>query len=371
MFSDQSIANLQASLESGRPAAGPTDVQILPTPRCNAACAFCPLQDKTEPVAAELRRFSLYRSDLSGGLLDRLADDLYHLGGLKRLTLTGGEPLLYTFLIPAVFQFARTFSEAELTVVTNGIKLGNYAAFLVHAGVRNLNVSVNAGTPESYRLQNPAAAPDELERIEAGIAAVIAARKKSGKGSPKVTLTAVLTRASAGEVNALFELGRRTGADAVTFLPLMEIRLPDRAVNCKLKVTPEQFQRFQDDIARCGELAREAGFYLGYGREFQESGVITSGDLYRRQPCYLGHTFAAIYPNGDVRPCCHCEPIMGNLTRHSFAEIWNSDPYARQRQLMQSIQTTGPLDGCLCAECGHCYENREYHRRLKGGDGGF
>ena len=40
--------------------------------------------------------------ELRAQLLDRLADDLYYLGGLERLTITGGEPLVRKGLLPFI-----------------------------------------------------------------------------------------------------------------------------------------------------------------------------------------------------------------------------------------------------------------------------
>lgn len=364
MFSEESISSLRDSLAAGRPEAGPTDVQVLPTPRCNASCRFCPLQS-AESLAGHAPRFSMYQSDLPGGLLDRLADDLYYLGGLRRLTITGGEPLLYSHFIPMVFQFGRSFPEAELMVVTNGIRLKNFGAFFAHAGLSSLHVSINAGSDITYREQNPEARPETFDEIVAGIETVIKERRRLKTGTPRVTLSVVLTRSSAADVESLYELGRRTGVDAVTFVPLMEIRTPNAAVNSGLRVSKEEFQRFLGDVARFSDLALGLGFYLGYAGADEDGGVIGSGGLYLRQPCYAGYTFAAIYPNGDVRPCCHCEPVMGNLTESSFIEIWNSPRYQEQRKKMLDIRTAGKdLAGCFCGECGYLYENREYRRLI-------
>jgi len=366
MFDDKSIGAIKESVDKGEPGAGPMDVQIIPTPRCNAACAFCPLHAIPEPLIGQTPRFNTYKEDLPGGLLDRLADDLYYLGGLRRVTITGGEPLLYSHIIPVVFQFSMSFPETELAVVTNGIKLKKFASFFVHAGLDNLTVSINAGSEQTYKRQNPMAAAGAFDQVLAGVAAVTDARKKSGKDKPRVNLSVVLTRNSIGDVEDLFEIGRRRRVDAVTFVPLMEIRLKGGAANTALKAEAGALARFTDEVSLFADKARDEGFFLGYADGDEDAGVITSGDLYKRQPCYTGYAFAAIYPNGDVRPCCHCEPIMGNLTRQSFAEIWRGEEYARFRERALEIQEGPELEGCLCGECGYCYENREIHKGVAG-----
>lgn len=365
MFSDESIKNLKDSIIADNPATGPVDVQILPTPRCNANCAFCPLCAIPEHLMKHTPRFHTYKSDLPGGLIDRLADDLYHLGGLKRMTITGGEPLLYSFIVPVVYGFSNSFPDTKMTIVTNGIKLAPVAPFFVHLGVDNITVSINAGSAKSYQAQNPGAGSGVFDEVVAGVSALNEAKKKRGFNKPHVTLSAVLTRASAGDVEALFEIGKKTGADAVTYVPLMEVRLAGESVNENLIVQPDRFKKFLDDVGRFSEPAKNEGIYLGYAGGQDDKGVMQSRGLYRSQPCYSGHTFAAIYPNGDVRPCCHCESIMGNLQEASFIDIWTSKKYQEYRARMLNIQEHGSeLDGCLCHECGYTYENSEFHRRL-------
>jgi radical SAM protein with 4Fe4S-binding SPASM domain len=364
MFSKKSINNLDASIKSGKLETGPTDIQILPTPHCNASCVFCPLISKSKGLMEQAPRFNMYDNDLSGGLLDRLADDLYHMGGLKRVTLTGGEPLLYKFLIPLVFQFRSSFKETELSIVTNGILLNMYAQFFANIGLQNLTVSLNAGTQESYAMQNPGAGKTTFHKILDSVATVVAQRNSLKKDNPKTTLSVVLTKHNAQDVEALFDIGRKIGVDAVTFVPLMKIMLGDEEVNRELVVSEDQLSKFKEDVVTYSELALEEGFYLGYAGKPDDDGTINNSGLYKNQPCYSAHSFAAIYPNGDVRPCCHCEPVMGNLTKYSFSEIWNSKKYQSMRERMLNIQNEGIIDGCLCDECGYSYENAEFHRLL-------
>lgn len=364
MFSDKSVLNMAASVEAGEPLAGPADIQILPTPRCNAACGFCPLHAIPGRLMRHAPRFNTYKSDLPGGLLDRLVDDLYFLGGLERVTFTGGEPLLYSHVVPMIFVFRQAFPEAETTLVTNGIRLRRFAHFLCMAGVSNVSVSVNAGCEETYRRQNPGAGAGVFEEVIAGVAELAEARAKSGADKPRIGLTAVLTSHSAADAEKLRELGQKIGADSITFIPLMEIRMEGERVNSGLAAGPDLYARFREELARCAERSAREGFFMGYADADEDRGVITSGDLYSRQPCYSGYAFAAIYPNGDVRPCCHCEPVMGNLTRQSFIDIWRSERYREARRRMLEIAERGYPKGCLCGECGYAHENREFHRLL-------
>ncbi len=364
MFDNESLDNLQQSIKKGRPETGPLDVQILPTSRCNATCAFCPLHCIPASLLKHTPRFAGPHRDLPGGLLDRLADDLYRLGGLQRLTITGGEPLLYNLIMPAVFQFSRSFEKANMSIVTNGIRLKSFAEFFARSKMADLTVSLNAGNAETYKKQNPAASSATFNEILDAVSMLCNERQKTGPEKPRVTLSVVLSRYSAGDVADLFEIGRKTGADAVTFIPLMRFMIEGHESTADLRVGEEDFRRFLDEIDRYSGSASEEGFYLGYGGSRDDGGVLDAGELYTRQPCYAGYAFAAVFPNGDVRPCCHCEPVMGNLKNASFGEIWHSDRYQEYRNRMLDMEEKGSLPGCLCRECGYLFENAQIHRGL-------
>jgi len=364
MFDSESLNNLKQSIKKGRPETGPLDVQILPTSRCNAACVFCPLHCIPGPLLKHTPRFDGPPRDLPGGLLDRIADDLYHLGGLQRLTITGGEPLLYNLVLPAVFQFGRSFEKADMSIVTNGIRLKSFAEFFARSKMADLTVSLNAGNTETYKKQNPAASAATFDEIIEAVSMLCNERKKTGSAKPRVTLSVVLSRYSAGDVADLFEIGRKTGVDAVTFIPLMRFMIEGHESTADFRAGDDDFRRFLDEIDRYSGPAAGEGFYLGYGGCRDDCGVLDAGELYTRQPCYAGYAFAAVFPNGDVRPCCHCEPVMGNLKNASFSEIWHSDRYREYRERMLAIDEKGLLPGCLCRECGYIYENEWIHRGL-------
>ena len=367
MFSADSIQNLRRSLAQQRPLTGPLDLQILPTTRCNAACVFCPLQAADEETKRRYApRWLQSGENLPSGLVDRLLDDLYHLGGLRRVHITGGEPLLYRHFLPLLFGFRQSFPQVELTVVTNGILLEKYAAVLAKVGIARLSVSLNAGTESGYRRQNPQAGADDFAAIVRGLKALSEEKQKAASALPLLSVTAVLTRANAGEVRPLFEICLAAGANALTFIPLMELEFDGRAGNRERVLSAEEFSRFQQALAAEQDRARARNLYLGFGGDPRFGGRLRHDDFYAKNPCYSGYAFAMIWPNGDVRPCCNCEELMGNLTQQSFPEIWYSPKYQDYRDRLLRLSDLGPPPLCACAECGYLYENRTLHEALHG-----
>src|SRR3546814_2046973 len=85
--------------------------------------------------------------------LDRLCGAFVRLG-VRKLRLTGGEPLVRRDILWLVRRLGRhleTGDLAELTLTTNATQLGKYAAELRAAGVRRVNVSLDTLDPAKFQ----------------------------------------------------------------------------------------------------------------------------------------------------------------------------------------------------------------------------
>ncbi len=70
--------------------------------------------------------------------------------GFVKIRLTGGEPLVRRNIETLVGLVADINGLADLTMTTNGLLLSKYAQALADAGLRRVNVSLNAIDPDSY-----------------------------------------------------------------------------------------------------------------------------------------------------------------------------------------------------------------------------
>jgi len=139
-------------------------VRLSVTDRCDFRCRYC---------MPERMRF-LPRADLLG--LDELAAIATHLvaRGVRRIRLTGGEPLVRRGLP----ELARTIGALlgrgldELTLTTNGARLDEAARPLAAAGIRRINVSLDTLDPARFRA---IARRDAFADVMAGLAAADAA----------------------------------------------------------------------------------------------------------------------------------------------------------------------------------------------------
>jgi cyclic pyranopterin phosphate synthase len=84
--------------------------------------------------------------------LDRVCSAFVRLG-VRKLRLTGGEPLVRRNIMSLVRSLGRHVAAGaldELTLTTNGSQLGRYAEELVAAGVRRINVSLDTLDPAKF-----------------------------------------------------------------------------------------------------------------------------------------------------------------------------------------------------------------------------
>src|SRR5258708_4707398 len=105
--------------------------------------------------------------------LDRLCS-AFVAKGVRKLRLTGGEPLVRRGIMPLFSSLSRhlkTGALDELTLTTNGSQLGKYAAELKSHGVERINVSLDTLDPDKFRAITRWG---DLKQVLAGIDAALA-----------------------------------------------------------------------------------------------------------------------------------------------------------------------------------------------------
>ncbi len=136
-----------------------TDLRISVTDRCNIRCRYC------MPLGAA--RFKPRHEILSFEEIERFVRVAAGLG-IRKVRLTGGEPLLRNDLPRLVEMLAAVPGIVDLAMTSNGVLLARRAAALVAAGLDRLNVSLDTLDPDKYR---QITGRDELARVLQGIAA--------------------------------------------------------------------------------------------------------------------------------------------------------------------------------------------------------
>lgn len=118
------------------------DLRISVTDRCNFRCTYC----MPKEIFGDDYAFLPQSEILSFEEISRLTQTFAYLG-VKKIRLTGGEPLLRKDLSILVEQLYAIDGIEDIGLTTNGVLLGKYAKDLYMAGLRRLNVSLDALDP--------------------------------------------------------------------------------------------------------------------------------------------------------------------------------------------------------------------------------
>jgi cyclic pyranopterin phosphate synthase len=136
-------------------------VRVSVTDRCDFRCVYCMSEDMTFLPKADI---------LSLEELDRACSAFVRLG-VRKLRLTGGEPLVrrnVMSLIRSLGRHLETGALDELTLTTNGSQLERYAGELAAAGMRRINVSLDTLDPAKF---TAITRWGKLDRVLAGLRA--------------------------------------------------------------------------------------------------------------------------------------------------------------------------------------------------------
>jgi cyclic pyranopterin phosphate synthase len=281
----------------GRPI---TDLRIAITDQCNYKCVYC----RTGNEGA------LY-GDLPFSDYLRMARVLAGLG-IKKVRLTGGEPLLRRGIV----DFVRELSQLrgvdgdplELALTTNGHLLADLAQPLKDAGLNRVTVSMDAVDPD--RFARITRVPGGYDHVLAGIRAA----KRAGLDPVKVNC--VLLRGFNEDQIIPFGMFAREESVIlrfIEFMPLEEDRVWTPNVVVRLDEILERMAEYRPLIeiphAR-SETARRYRFDDGLG----EIGIIAP----------VSHPF-----------CGHCSRIRltsDGKIRTCLFSVWDHDLYAQMRR---------------------------------------
>ncbi|MHB8528850.1 MAG: GTP 3',8-cyclase MoaA [Caulobacteraceae bacterium] len=235
-----------------------TYLRVSVTDRCDLRCVYC---------MSEHMRFLPKAEVLSLEELDRVASVFIALG-VRKLRLTGGEPLVRKGFMALVESLARHLANGavdEITLTTNGTRLAGYAADLARAGVKRVNVSMDTLRPEVFRRLTRGG---DLTQVQAGIEAARAA-------GLAVKINAVaLARDNAEEIPALIQWAhaRKMAVTLIETMPMGEIdedRTDQFLSLAKVRAELESFWTLKDIPLTTGGPARyvevaQTGGRLGF-----------------------------------------------------------------------------------------------------------
>ena len=116
-------------------------LRISVTEECNLSCYYC--------VQGKINK-SLNKENLLS--FDEISETVKNASilGIKKIRLTGGEPLLRKGIVDLVRMISSIEGISDVSMTTNGILLSRFAKELKKAGLKRINISLDAIDPVSF-----------------------------------------------------------------------------------------------------------------------------------------------------------------------------------------------------------------------------
>jgi cyclic pyranopterin phosphate synthase len=308
-----------------------TDLRVSVTDRCNFRCRYCMPREHFDQEHRYLPRADI----LSFEEIVRVASALAPLG-LRKVRLTGGEPLLRSELSKLVALLKREPS-LEVALTTNGSLLAKYAPALRDAGLDRLTVSLDSLSPEVFARMTDSGLP--VSDVLAGIEAAHAA------GFGPIKINAVVRRGV--NDHTIVELARhfKGSGDIVRFIEYMDVGLTNGWRMDHVLSGREIVARIHAELPLeaasanyTGEVAKRHRYLDGSG----EIGVITSvtqpfcGDCGRLRLSADGQLFGCLFARvgTDLRTLLRASADDSKL-REALHDFWlaRGDRYSELRSL--------------------------------------
>jgi cyclic pyranopterin phosphate synthase len=209
-------------------ASGPKSVRVSVTDRCDFACTYC------RPSRSD----GYVDGRLLGTAWETMFDGLLR-AGIRRVRLTGGEPLLHPEIV-AIVRHLSSLGIADLAITTNASQLERLAGPLKQAGLHRVNISIDSLDPERFRRMTRGG---DLAKVLRGIDAAIAA------GLAPVKLNAVVLRGENDEELERLLLWAWERRMVPRFLEVMPIAEGAKLVGQHLVTVAEMRARLVEHLA--------------------------------------------------------------------------------------------------------------------------
>ena len=320
------------------------DLRISITDRCNFRCSYCMPKEVFDKDYAYLPQSHL----LSFEEITRIAS-VFVGRGVRKIRLTGGEPLLRKNIEILIEQLAALRTPdgqpLDLTLTTNGSLLARKAQSLKDAGLQRVTVSLDGLDDAVFKKMNDVDFPvaDVLAGIEAAQAA----------GLSHIKVNMVVKRGT--NDHEILPMARHFKGSGVTlrFIEYMDVGATNGWRMDEVLPSAQVIERLQAALplvalnaSAPGETAQRWGYADAQGQfdpSLGEIGVISSvtqafcGDCNRARLSTEGQLYLCLFASQgyDLRSLIR-GPLSDEALRQQIAAIWQgrSDRYSELRSLM-------------------------------------
>ncbi len=339
------------------------DLRISVTDRCNFRCSYCMPKEVFNKDYPYLPHSSL----LTFEEITRLTR-VFMSHGVRKIRLTGGEPLLRKNIEVLIEQLAALRTQdgekLDLTLTTNGSLLAKKAIALKAAGLQRVTISLDGLDDAVFRSMNDVDFPvaDVLAGIEAARQAGLGLDKQGNFSGIKINMV-VKRGTNADQILPMARHFRGTGM-VLRFIEYMDVgatngwRMDDVLPSAEvIKLIQSEMPLVQLEPSQPGETAQRWGYANAQGKHdpsLGEIGVISSvtqafcSDCNRARLSTEGKLYLCLFASQgyDLRPLLR-KPNTSDSSNDAaittaLAHIWQgrSDRYSELRSSMPADTTS-------------------------------
>jgi cyclic pyranopterin phosphate synthase len=278
------------------------DLRISVTDRCNFRCVYC----MPKEVYGRDHRFLDRKELLTFEEIARVAR-VFVDGGVRKIRITGGEPLVRRDLERLIEQLAAL--DVDLTLTTNGSLLPQKARALADAGLTRVTVSLDALDDATFRALNDVDFPvdrvlDGIEAArEAGLPVKVNAVVKRGANEDQIVPMAAFFRERGHTLRFIeyMDVGHTNGWRLDDVVPAAEIVAAlDRAfgvepVDAAYRGEVAKRYRYRDDKGEFGVISSVTQPFCG---DCTRARLSAEGRLYTCLFAVRGHDLRAVIRQG-------------------------------------------------------------------------
>jgi radical SAM protein with 4Fe4S-binding SPASM domain len=337
---------------------GPRIVEIIITNICNLRCKMCDRYRWIKDNRERLREIPLEK-------MQDLFSEFKEIG-VKRVPLSGGEPLQRSDFIEIVESISR--NGMDVTVVNNGTFMTRPAARALAEAGATMIFSLEGSVPEIH--DKSRGVVGTWEKTIRGIKYGVEARREADRG--EVVINFVVQSFNAADMYDAVVLADKLGVDAIRFALVhgytttnVSCDSPDVLSDSVRKISASEFGT---DIV----ISPYLQWYLkGQIDPMYVKAGLPAYQLFKSDPvtCMVAYQSTLIDTWGDVYPCTYAyhdnqpatvqfdklrtKNVLGNIYENTFKEIWTGEAYTRFRTSHAPVNIDKTSE--VCGQCEHYY----------------
>ncbi len=288
----------------------PISIAIEPTTSCNLRCPECPsgLRSFTRPTG-------MLQEDLFRRVIDQLAPTLNYLTFYFQ-----GEP----FLNPRFLEMVRYASAKGIYTATstNGHFINDEVArSIIESSLDRLIISVDGTSQDTYQSYRVGGS---LEKVKEGARRIVEWKKKMKSSTPHIVYQFLVVRNNEHQIPDVYELASSIGVDQVV---LKTAQIYDYKNGSDLIPSQDKYSRY----------------------ERNDDGTYSIKNSLDNHCWRMWHSCVVTW-DGKVVPCCFDKDAhytLGDLTKNTFGEIWNSEAYHQFRSSL--LRSRAEIE--MCRNC--------------------